>query len=170
MTMIRRTAVRNKPSPSWWPTWGRTYLLAFVGTLTIVLAACGAGRPSSDTDTDTSATVTSVEVDGGRYLNVESTDLNEMLAAKDFPLINVHIPYEGEIEGTDLFIPFDEIEQNLDQLPADKDAKVVLYCRSGNMSDIAARELVKLGYSNIWNLNGGMNSWEDSGFSLLQQP
>ncbi len=34
------------------------------------------------------------------------------------------------------------------------------------MSAIAATELVSLGYTNIWNLEGGMVSWEQAGYSI----
>ena len=105
--------------------------------------------------------------DGGSYTDVSATGLAAMLEAEDLLLVNVHIPYAKEIEGTDLFIPFDKIEQNLDQLPADKGSRVVLYCRSGSMSAIAARTLVQLGYTDVWNLDGGMIAWEQAGYPLV---
>jgi rhodanese-related sulfurtransferase len=87
----------------------------------------------------------------------------------DIPLINVHIPYEKHIEGTDAFIPFDSILESPD-LPADKNAPIAIYCRSGNMSAQAATELVAAGYTNVIDLDGGMNAWAAAGDTLLDDP
>lgn len=130
----------------------------------IFLTACG-NQPVAS-----SVTGTKVNVAGGSYTNVAPKQLEQMLAAKDFAFINVHIPYEGEIANTDAFIPYDKIAENVGKFPADKNAKVVLYCRSGRMSAIAAEELIKRGYSNVWNLNGGMVAWEGAGLRVIQSP
>ena len=106
---------------------------------------------------------------GGRYTDVNASWLARMLEKKDFPLINVHIPYEGDVAGTDLFIPFDQVEANLAKLPTNKNARLVLYCRSGSMSAIAARALVKRGYTDVWNLEGGMIAWKQAGYPLGQK-
>ncbi|MCR4306491.1 MAG: rhodanese-like domain-containing protein [Candidatus Yonathbacteria bacterium] len=102
------------------------------------------------------------------YYDIESTTLIAMQKSKDFALVNVHIPYAGELANTDVFIPFNTIGQNLGKLPSDKNAKIVLYCRSGSMSATAAKELVFLGYTNVYNLTGGMNAWEKSGHTVLR--
>jgi rhodanese-related sulfurtransferase len=111
-----------------------------------------------------------VPVEGGAYTDVDAAGLAALLTAKSFPLINVHIPYEGEIDRTDLFIPFDQIEANLSRLPADKGARIVLYCRSGSMSATAARALVRRGYTDVWNLDGGMLAWARAGYPLRHRP
>jgi rhodanese-related sulfurtransferase len=108
-----------------------------------------------------------VSVEGGSYMDVSASELQSMLSHKDFTIVNVHIPYEGNIHGTDLSIAYDQITQHLDELPG-KDARIVLYCRSGRMSTIAAQALVGLGYSNVWNLSGGMAAWEGAGLKIDQ--
>ena len=109
-----------------------------------------------------------IDVEGGAYFSVDADELNTMLKNKDFVFINVHIPFEKNIAGTDLSIAYDQINtpENLSQLPDDKNAKIVLYCRSGRMSAIAAEALVSQGYTNIWDLAGGMVDWEAAGFGL----
>lgn len=135
-----------------------------------VLSACAGASVSTAGGVAVDDAV-QVPVDGGgSYADITPARLDEMLAEEDFVLVNVHVPYEGEIEGTDAFIPFDQVTAALDELPSDRGAKLVLYCRSGSMSAIAARELVGLGYENVLNLDGGMNAWSAQGFPLLDRP
>ncbi len=108
-----------------------------------------------------------VTAPGGAYFTIEPRELETMLKTKDFPLVNVHIPYEGEIAGTDSFMVFDQIDSS--KLPKNKKAELVIYCRSGRMSTIAAQTLVKLGYSNVRELRGGFNAWVAAGLKLEQK-
>jgi rhodanese-related sulfurtransferase len=136
----------------------------------LVAVACGSSEPSAGTATEAPSAVVGqrVETEDGFYVNVTPQELQSMLGSKNFPVVNVHIPYEGEIEGTDLFIPYDRIRERIDELPGARDSKIVLFCRSGGMSAIAAETLVDLGYTNVWNLDGGMIAWEEAGYPLLK--
>lgn len=131
---------------------------AMLALLAIALVACpGKSQPAGEVR---------VEVDrGGSYVDVSPQRLATMLEAKDFTFVNVHVPYEGEIAGTDLFIRYDEIAGRQAELPA-ADDKIVLYCRSGSMSTAAAIALVRAGYTRIWNLAGGMNAWRAAGYPV----
>jgi rhodanese-related sulfurtransferase len=105
---------------------------------------------------------------GGSWTDVSADRLAEMLEAKDFTFVNVKTPYIGEIAQTDLYIPYDQIASRVSELPAAKGARILVYCRSGAESRVAAQTLLDLGYTNVWNLDKGMNGWTASGRSLIQ--
>jgi rhodanese-related sulfurtransferase len=107
-----------------------------------------------------------IKTENGQYTDISVSELETMLKNKDFVFVNVHIPFEGNLPKTDLSIPYDTIDQHLDQLPTDKNAKIVLYCRSDRMSNIAANTLVGKGYTNIFNLDGGFAEWEKAGLPV----
>jgi rhodanese-related sulfurtransferase len=131
----------------------------FTRRLALLLGFVGA---SSLTDGHFTARAQDVDV-----AKLTGLQLAAMLAQKSFFLVNVHIPYEGEIKDTDAFIAYDSIADNLDKLPQDKNAKIVVYCRSGRMSAIAARELVRLGFTQVSDLAGGMIDWKKSGYKII---
>ena len=123
----------------------------------LVLAACQSAQPAAQPSGAAAIKMMTVK------------ELKAQLDKKDFPLINVHIPYEGEIEKNDVFIDYREIDKHLDQLPKDKNAKIVLYCRSGRMSHIAAETLVKLGYTSVYDVERGFTAWEEAGYPLIKK-
>ena len=65
---------------------------------------------------------------------------------------------EGHIPGA-IFIPYGEIADRAEKEFPDKDQLILVYCRSGRRSKIAAEELVKLGYTNVKEF-GGIIDWE----------
>ncbi len=139
--------------------------LLIVTLLFLFLSACQS-TASTAGSTDSGKVGIQVKVEGGAYTDLTAGELNSLMGRKNFLLVNVHIPFIGNLPKTDLSIPYDTITQNLAKLPADKNASIVLYCSSGHMSSIAAKELVKLGYTHISELAGGMAAWQQAGFTV----
>ena len=126
----------------------------------------GAGPTATPTGASTQIGVV-VPGQGGHWTNVSANQLADMLTHKDFTLVNVKTPYIGEIDGTDLYIPYDQLAARASTLPATKGDRILVYCRSGAESAQAAQTLLNLGYTNVWNLDGGMNAWQASGRRLV---
>jgi phage shock protein E len=129
----------------------------------VLLSACSSGQASQLDEMSGTQ-----EAAGAIYRSLNVDNFAEILATRsdDYIIINVHIPYEGEIEGTDLNIAYNDLEALAAAIPS-RDTPVILYCRSGNMSHEASLRLLELGYSQVWDLAGGMNAWRDSGRGLL---
>ena len=96
---------------------------------------------------------------------VSPAAFEQRVATAGVVTINVHVPNEGSIAGTDLTIPFDQISTS-HELPADRGTPLAVYCRSGNMSADAVSDLAALGYTDIVELAGGFNAWTATGRTL----
>ena len=126
--------------------------------LAISLSACQSAPPAGR----------EVVTDAGTYRAVSVQELQMMLEDKDFTMINVHIPWQGDIEQTDLRLAFDQILDEQGQLPSDKNQKILVYCLTSGMAKIAVESLLDLGYSNLWILEGGTTAWEEASLPLLK--
>ena len=85
-------------------------------------------------------------------------------------LLDVHTPGTNSYSGDQKFIPFDQIAENSGQLPADKNTNILVYCRSGSMSKIAAQKISELGYSNVYDLEGGIDGYRESNVEVKISP
>jgi phage shock protein E len=131
--------------------------------LGLILCVIGIGYAQSG--------ATTISIEGGSYLDLTPEAFKARLETPgNLLLINTHVPYEGELPGTELFFPFDQVEQLKALLPRDKSTEILVYCRSRRMSTLSAETLVSLGYSNVKNLAGGMIAWEGAGYTLETLP
>ena len=91
-------------------------------------------------------------------MEVEVLELKKMLKNNEVVLLDVREPYEIEIcnvKGS-LFIPMNEIPQNIEQL--DKEKRYAVMCHSGVRSLYVSNYLNSLGYSTL-NVIGGIERW-----------
>lgn len=119
-----------------------------------------AGCTGNDAD---DAMATAAEVSSARLVGVD--EFAERMGEPDVLAVNVHVPDEGQLPGTDLAIRFDEISDS-EALPPDLDTPLAIYCKSGNMSAEAVADLVALGYTDVVELDGGFDAWVEAGRRL----
>ncbi|MBW6493168.1 MAG: rhodanese-like domain-containing protein [Burkholderiaceae bacterium] len=144
-------------------------LILISGLLSVlVLVGCEKTTTAAPTAVASANGLPDLPRNSSGFTDLSVEQLASSMASKNFTLVNVHVPDQGNLPGTDLSIPFDQITNRLDQLPG-KDAPIVLYCRSGSMSTQAATALAAAGYSKVYELDGGFNAWKATGRELLGQ-
>ena len=95
------------------------------------------------------------------YMNITAQEAKQIMdTEKGYIILDTRAQYEydeSHIPGA-IVIPHDEIEEKAEQMLPDKNQLILVYCRSGRRSKIAAETLVKLGYTNIKEF-GGIINW-----------
>lgn len=124
----------------------KNLLILLLILITATLSAC-----SSKNDTSASS-----------YSKISAEEAKEMMD-KDSAITILDVRTEeefntGHIEGA-LLIPDTDILQKAEEILTDKSASILIYCRSGRRSALAAANLVELGYSNVYDF-GGIIDWK----------
>ena len=120
--------------------------MIFLLLAVMMLTACG-----QDTEKDR----------GAVYMNITAEEAKKIMDSEEgYIILDVRAQEEydqGHIPGA-IVIPHTEIEGRAEEELPDKDQLILVYCRSGRRSKIAAEALVELGYNNIKEF-GGILDW-----------
>lgn len=123
-------------------------VICFVIALAVTVLAVACGKDEED--------------DGLGYEIITQKEAKALMESEeDFVILDVRTESEfaeKRISGA-ILIPYDEIEARAESELKDKDQLILVYCRSGRRSKIAAESLAKLGYTNVKEF-GGINDWE----------
>ena len=128
-------------------------LLLLVALLTCFAAACGtAETKTQETETETIQVI---------YENITAEAAKEIMDTESgYVILDVRTEEEfaeGHIKGA-ILIPDYEIAEWAESILPNKDQKILVYCRSGRRSKLAAEALLTLGYTNLWEF-GGIIDW-----------
>ena len=98
---------------------------------------------------------------GAVYVNITAEEAKEIMDTEEgYVILDVREQDEydaGHISGA-ILIPYTQIEAKANEMLPDKDQLILVYCRSGRRSKIAAEALAELGYTNIKEF-GGILDW-----------
>lgn len=163
---IRPTDVRERSAPGFVVAAGFALLVG-------IMAYFAFGMPGMDHGSDTAATSAMSgmghDTDDDHAVGIESLT-PDAFAARALDdgafVVNVHVPFEGNIDGTDDHIPFDRIVGSA-ALPSDRATTILVYCRTGSMSAQAAEALLAAGYTDVAHLRGGMDAWQAAGMRVI---
>ncbi|MEG0377615.1 MAG: rhodanese-like domain-containing protein, partial [Eubacterium sp.] len=106
-------------------------------------------------------------IDQGVYKTVEWDEIDDIVAGGG-TLLDVRTPIEfgaGHVDGA-INLELDTIRENLDKLPSDKNAPLYVTCQVGLRAYLAIRILAGHGYTNLWNLAGGYNTYKVGNYKL----
>ncbi|ARV06500.1 rhodanese [Polaribacter sp. SA4-10] len=99
------------------------------------------------------------------YISVDTLATTKaiLLDARETKEYNVSHLKDALYVGYDAF----NLKETLTKLPQDKNAKIVVYCSLGIRSEIVADKLIKEGYTNVYNLYGGIFEWKNNNFQVV---
>ncbi|AQS93819.1 rhodanese [Polaribacter sp. BM10] len=101
------------------------------------------------------------------YMSVETLALPKT----DAILLDAREKAEFEVSHLKkaIYVGYDkfQLEETLTKLPKDKDAKIVVYCSLGIRSETIAHKLIQEGYTNVYNLYGGIFEWKNNNFKVV---
>ncbi|MGJ7036113.1 rhodanese-related sulfurtransferase [Anoxybacillus eryuanensis] len=95
-----------------------------------------------------------------RYTNISVDEAAQMMQKEDVVVLDVRTEEEyasGHIPGA-ILLPLQQLPDRMNEL--NKNKTYIVVCRSGNRSAQASELLVKEGFTNIYNMTGGMNEWK----------
>ena len=98
---------------------------------------------------------------GAGYVNITAEQAKEIMDTQEGYIIldtRTQEEYDDEHIPSAILIPYDEVTEKAEGVLTNKDQLILVYCRSGRRSKIAAEALVKLGYTNIKEF-GGIIDW-----------
>ena len=101
------------------------------------------------------------------FENISVSTCKKIIDSEDALLLDVRTASEcasGIINGA-VNIPLDKLESSADQLPRDK--KILVYCATGNRSQMACNILALHGIENSANVDGGIFAWKREGFEVV---
>lgn len=104
-----------------------------------------------------------------RELTVEQVKAKLDRGGEDFQLIDVREESEWSKDHLPRAIHLAKgiIERDIEQRVPDSGAEIVLYCGGGFRSALAADNLQKMGYTNVWSMDGGIRGWRESGYEVV---
>ena len=91
-------------------------------------------------------------------------------AGEEFTLVDVREDNEwarGHLPGA-VHLGKGVIERDIEMVVPDKSATLVLYCGGGFRSALAADNLQKMGYKNVWSMDGGIREWREKNLPLVR--
>jgi len=99
---------------------------------------------------------------------ISVADAKALLDKGGATFLDVREPKEyksGHIPGA-MNVPRGLLEFQIEKKIPDKNAVVAVYCKSGGRSCLASDTLVKMGYKNIKNIDGGWKAWAKAGYPV----
>ena len=123
-------------------------------TVATVFAGCTQKTDKNQTE--------AIQVNIGTYYQIPQDEAKRIMDEEsDYIIVDAREQSEydeGHIKGA-IVIPYTEIEQKAEEMLPDKEQLILVYCRSGRRSKIAAQSLANMGYTNVKEF-GGIIDWQ----------